>query len=211
MNYNGAATARWVDSTVAHVNGAEANQSFVFVYHALLSGTMDASASNRGEQYSSYLETVVDLFSISNRADIDIQKQNNGHVGYLLERTGEVEQKIPALNDIRIAITYRNDQVSNFDIALSTTFRGEMYDRDYTVPGSVDSFFATDFTHTLTWGGLLAVTDGQGNPVDLSNVTITSESGFDYKQPSSVPLPPAAWMFGSGLAAMMSMRRKSSS
>lgn len=66
-----------------------------------------------------------------------------------------------------------------------------------------------DYSHTLAWGGV-TVTDMYGNAVDF---TASSISGFDYAQAytPAVPVPAAAWLFGSGLAGLvMTARRRRS-
>lgn len=63
-----------------------------------------------------------------------------------------------------------------------------------------------DYSHTLAWGGV-HVTDWFGTPVNFS---VSSKSGFDYANPyvSSVPVPAAAWLLGSGLLGLISVARR---
>jgi hypothetical protein len=49
--------------------------------------------------------------------------------------------------------------------------------------GTTDAFFSASFGQSLTWGGISSVTDAEtGEPV--TDWTITSESGFDYRNPA---------------------------
>ena len=63
-----------------------------------------------------------------------------------------------------------------------------------------------DYSHTLAWGGV-HVTDWFGKSVNFS---VTSKSGFDYANPyvSSVPVPAAAWLLGSGLLGLIGVARR---
>jgi MYXO-CTERM domain-containing protein len=65
--------------------------------------------------------------------------------------------------------------------------------------GAADFLFGS----TLTWQGISGVTH-QGNPVDF---TITSESGTDWTQPSSVPEPALAALLALGAGAAIRRRR----
>ena len=62
-----------------------------------------------------------------------------------------------------------------------------------------------DFGNTMYWNGITGVTDSLGNPV--TNYTMSSGSGFDYRYSAVVPLPAAAWLFGSGLLGLIGVAR----
>ena len=48
--------------------------------------------------------------------------------------------------------------------------------------------YALTFSHTLLWGGITSITDSLGNPV--SDYTLTSLSGFDYRHAATDVTPP---------------------
>ncbi|MCR4347385.1 MAG: hypothetical protein NUV55_09330 [Sulfuricaulis sp.] len=65
---------------------------------------------------------------------------------------------------------------------------------------------SADFGHSLLWGGI-TIADSLSNPIDF---TVTSTSQFDYKQAAVVPVPAAAWLFGSGLVGLIGVARRKS-
>jgi hypothetical protein len=69
------------------------------------------------------------------------------------------------------------------------------------------------FANTFAWGGLVGLTDMNGNALDLSLASISSASGFDYTQAyvATVPEPGAVVLLLAGLLALPwlhSRRRK---
>jgi hypothetical protein len=64
---------------------------------------------------------------------------------------------------------------------------------------------SADFTNTVVWAGIQSVKLADGTVV--TDWTTSSGSGFDYGSASVIPLPPAAWLLGSALAAMGWRRR----
>lgn len=54
-----------------------------------------------------------------------------------------------------------------------------------------------DFSHTMTWNGIAGITDSAGNPV--TNYTVSSESGFDYRFSPAVPEPSSAALLALGI------------
>ena len=66
-----------------------------------------------------------------------------------------------------------------------------------------------DFSHTLSWGGISSVTDYGGAPV--SNYTLSSQSGFDYRLAYSaapVPEPQTYGLLLAGLAVIGQLARR---
>jgi hypothetical protein len=63
-----------------------------------------------------------------------------------------------------------------------------------------------DYSHTLAWGGVTA-TDWFGNAVQINT---SSLSGFNYAAAytPTVPVPAAAWLFGSGLLGLIGVARR---
>lgn len=64
----------------------------------------------------------------------------------------------------------------------------------------------TDFSHSLAWGGIVALTDDQGHPI-TNFLAKSADTGFNYAN-SAVPVPASAWLFGSGLIGLIATRRK---
>lgn len=64
------------------------------------------------------------------------------------------------------------------------------------------------FGNTIAWGGIVDLRDANGVAItDFSALSATS--GFDYTNAyvSAVPIPAAAWLFGSGLLGLLGMTR----
>lgn len=59
---------------------------------------------------------------------------------------------------------------------------------------------SADFLNTLVWGGVQSVALLDGTPV--TDWATTSGSGFDYGSASVIPVPAAAWLFGSALLGL---------
>lgn len=72
-----------------------------------------------------------------------------------------------------------------------------------------ESAFLADLGNTVGWGGILGLSTLDGTAI-TDFTAISSTSGFDYANAySAVPVPPAVWLFGSGLLGMIGvMRRK---
>jgi len=56
----------------------------------------------------------------------------------------------------------------------------------------------SDYAHSLPWGGISSVTDGEGDPI---NFNVTSDSGFDYAAPVA-PEPVSSILFITGGALL---------
>jgi len=63
-----------------------------------------------------------------------------------------------------------------------------------------------DFTNTVVWGGIQSVTLLDGTVV--TDWTTLSGSGFDYGRATVVPVPAAAWLFGSAMLGLGLVRRR---
>jgi hypothetical protein len=74
---------------------------------------------------------------------------------------------------------------------------------------------SSDFSNTLHFNpftDFMVDTDGDGepdSPIDLANLQIISSEGIDYlTDVPSIPLPPAVWLFGSGLLGLIGIARR---
>jgi hypothetical protein len=65
--------------------------------------------------------------------------------------------------------------------------------------------FSADVSGSLHWGGIQSVTDEFGNPIN--DWTITSQSGFDYSKPFSVPEPSSLLLLLMVLCARLALAR----
>lgn len=78
------------------------------------------------------------------------------------------------------------------------------------VPGI--SMADTDFSHTVTWGGVVGIYDASGHA--LSGYSLTSASGVDWTRPLAAPVPePETWalmLTGLGLLGFAARRQKNS-
>ncbi|MRR49878.1 MAG: PEP-CTERM sorting domain-containing protein [Rhodocyclaceae bacterium] len=77
------------------------------------------------------------------------------------------------------------------------------------VPGI--STAGTDFSHTVTWGGVVGIYDSNGQL--LSDYSLTSASGSDWTKPFTAPVPePEAYammLAGLGLLRLLARRKMS--
>jgi hypothetical protein len=120
-----------------------------------------------------------------------------------------LESSFAADSDISIVVPielhFRFDSAFDFGLGL-VTLAGATADGDMFVP----SWSTVDFGHTLTWGGIDRITDANGN--ELSGVTFTTASNFDFFAPAIaptvVPLPQTWIMMLTGLWMIRSAKRR---
>lgn len=76
-------------------------------------------------------------------------------------------------------------------------------------PSFAEAAAIADFSHTLGWAGISALTDGNGQAMDLALLSVQSASGFDYRSAyvGAVPEPSAAWLLLAGLPVLVRARR----
>ncbi len=73
------------------------------------------------------------------------------------------------------------------------------------VPGAFSA--AANFGNTIYWGGIDSITVGGVALTDYQY--LSSASGVDYRYATSaVPVPAAAWLFGSGLLGLLGAERR---
>jgi hypothetical protein len=87
-----------------------------------------------------------------------------------------------------------------FDFHVSLSGVAQVYS------GCQDCALSADvsFGHTLRWLGTTAVTDDAGHV--LTDYTLTSESGFDYRSAAPVPEPGRLWLTALGVFALLARR-----
>ncbi len=73
-----------------------------------------------------------------------------------------------------------------------------------------DALGRADLGNTLTWAGIAGLRDGSGAEVDLSRLSVSSSSGFNYLQAYTAPVPEphtlALWPLGLAAALWLSRR-----
>lgn len=76
--------------------------------------------------------------------------------------------------------------------------------------GTVSSNSLADFSNTLGWGGISALHDSNGDPIDLARLQLASDSGFDYRQAyvSAVPEPATAALWLASLTGLVFQLRR---
>jgi hypothetical protein len=76
-----------------------------------------------------------------------------------------------------------------------------------------DAFGQADLGQTLTWAGIAGLRDSDGAVVDLSRLSVSSSSGFDYRLAYTPPVPePHAlvlWPLGLAMALWLGPLRRS--
>jgi hypothetical protein len=81
--------------------------------------------------------------------------------------------------------------------------------------GGDDASAASNFGSSGLWGGISSVHLADGT--ELTGYSVISDSGFDYNNafssepdvdPVPVPVPPTLWLLGSGLLALIGLRRR---
>ncbi|HMU31741.1 MAG TPA: VPLPA-CTERM sorting domain-containing protein [Nitrospira sp.] len=99
--------------------------------------------------------------------------------------------------DFRFASGFRNGYKLTFDNAAMPSIRQALIDRTVTTLGLSDS--------DVTFSGNTLQVNVESLPFNTSTfarINLTVEGG-----PSPVPVPAAAWLFGSGLAALVALKR----
>ena len=100
-----------------------------------------------------------------------------------------------------------------FGHTLSMSLNGETWGSVLGVAsrgGDVLAGGQADLRHTIAWGGISNVRDENGQAIS-GFTAISASSGYDYVNafPSAVPIPAAAWLFGSGLLGLVGVARRS--
>ena len=81
--------------------------------------------------------------------------------------------------------------------------------------GAGDASAASNFGSSALWGGISSIHLADGT--ELTDYSLLSDSGFDYRNafssepdvdPVPVPVPPTLWLLGSGLLALIGLRRR---
>jgi hypothetical protein len=100
-----------------------------------------------------------------------------------------------------------------FGHTLSMSLNGETWGSVLGVAsrgGDVLAGGQADLGHTIAWGGITNLRDENGQAIS-GFTAISASSGYDYVNafPSAVPIPAAAWLFGSGLLGLVGVARRS--
>lgn len=129
-----------------------------------------------------------------------------------LDGTGQSSQ-LPNAGYIDLDITYYNGEAREMKYEMklfgsgqaSTYLNAEFYPDD---PGQeAGALFDADFMSTTKWGGISGVFDADTGE-EITDWTVSSDSGFDYSQPYVVPEPAALSLLAIGGLAMLARRRR---
>lgn len=206
----GRVQARWQDTAVA--DAADGNRTIIFLGLLTLDGNMDVNFLKPDVPAgTSYVFTAASEANLSLRltsSSVLTSPYLGGLFGQVAGNTlpGSVfinnlpPTLIPVQMTLRdgvpFTIDYTLELLGTANSNLSTTSKS---------PLSTAAFIDADFTHTLRWGGIISATDAfTGLPV--TDYTLTSASGFDYRNPAPVPEPTSLALLA--LAAPMLLRRR---
>lgn len=142
--------------------------------------------------------------SAGNSATVDQRSQDDGR--HTLDITGN------PFSTVHNLLVHTGDRLSLFLQAGAGAFTDNN--------GNGDASAATDFSHTLRWGGVLSLTDLDGAPLDLDLARLLGDDGFNYinaagpnpyTTPASNGVPePASWALALGGLALLGRRRAAS-
>lgn len=185
----GGATSKWTDALRISTPDVAAGQPVNLRFSVRLDGHLGGHADNftnsfAGVQFNMFLNEYGSwVTQPSYRIDLGIWSGSDLAVDVNETLTGEFS--VP------------NGAWFNLISDLSTSVQGNLWGP----PGSASA--ESLFGNSATWlGGAVWV---NGNPA--SSFTIESGSGFDYSQ-AAVPVPTAAWLFGSGLLGLVGVARR---
>jgi len=200
--------ASFFDQITANpVNPALNGQTVTIDGFFLLSGSMQASWYVQGNN------------SVYYNADTQaiLQLSGTGITGFVqgreIQGSGGTNVHAPAPSIIPVSFTTTLGSVTgiqyNMNLQGSSSASFGFRECDgvvYSCGATAGAEQTADFSHTLLWGGISSVTDVNGNPVALNSAL--GQTGFNYLNAAVVPIPAAAWLFGSGLLGLIGMARR---
>ena len=206
----GKVQARWQDTMVAEAPGVYRRTIFIALLKVtgdlnlgltkpdLPPGTYAVGAGSGGD-------LTVRLFS---SADL-VKPYPQGYVGRVkADTTSGPIVNDPPIGFIPVTMIMRDGEPFTIDYTLELLCTASAY---LNTNAQSDVFTAAyvnaDFSHTLQWGGITSATDfDTGLPV--TDYSLISASGFDYRYPTPVPEPAAGAMLLCLISLCLATRRR---
>lgn len=202
----GVVSASWADTARLSVPLAEPGRSFTFHAFLYLDGSLDLNVSKSG----SWGVGSGDLALALSGSGLPPAPYAGGYWGRVvrdISNPANNRTELPG-TAIPVAVPMPNGEFVGFNYTMFVTGQNLVSNQAGFLPpgfGTTDAFFAASFGQSLTWGGIISVTDTQtGQPV--TDWTITSSSGFDYSQPA--PEPASGLMVGMGCLSLAAIGRR---
>jgi hypothetical protein len=203
----GAVGAAWQDTVTAHVDSRPPGASLIVKALAIIEGNFNVSfdqnaPEGRGAEVTASLQLTGNGMP---QAPLP-----NDTWQFFEDRSIDSHHPTgPYADAIDLTISVANDSplAYSFGMRLLGNARAYSVVPDSGSAGSMSAFFAVDFLGTFKWGGITGVYDAETGEL-VEDWTITSDSGFDYSQPYTVPEPSTYLMAAMGLVALMFARRR---
>jgi hypothetical protein len=207
----GQVQARWQDTAVADAAG---NPTIVFIGLLELGGNLDvAFTAAQVPAGTSYVFTAASEANIALRltsSSILTAPYPGGNFAHVAGNSlpGSTLLNQPPTTLIPVQFTMRDGVPYTFDYTLELVGTASAYlGTTSRSPLSTAVFIDADFTHTLRWGGITSATDlNTGLPV--TDYTLISSSGFDYRLPAPVPEPAGTMLLGLTTLMLIAHRRR---
>jgi hypothetical protein len=195
------AQAQWGDTFVidggASRNGTEGVATFLI---GITGGGMNASASDD--------LTIRPFASATAFIRNDVSLRPNGVEEFFLERDGDV------FDSASLGPGSSGESTGNLNGTFSFIF-GEAIILEVSSIAGVnvqgEGEASAQFGNTIAWGGLTEVLDASGSIVTDFTANAITNSGVNWalpvEVPTAVPIPPAIWLFGSGLLGLIGIAR----
>jgi hypothetical protein len=111
---------------------------------------------------------------------------------------------------IQLDMVYHNHEAApyNFEAIVIGSANVSYNDYTYQYPSGYATISAF-FGHTFTWGGITSVTDADTGE-EITDWTLTSDSGFDWAHAADAPEPSTGWsaLIGMSLVLPYIQRRR---
>jgi hypothetical protein len=197
---NAAADVTFTDTLVFSVAGLTAGATVLLDWQVAASGTFQAT----GERVTA-----------SGGWRADLGSAGIGDTGGISTENGVETSSNPLLTGVfttQTSLVLGNAVPLRLNILASVTASGSAGCGITSCLAEVagDAFGQADLGHTLTWAGIAGLRDSDGAVVDLSRLSVSSSSGFNYLLAYTAPVPEphtlALWPLGLAAALWLSRR-----